>query len=143
MKKTKFCNKCKETKLFTDFCNDKTTKDKMACYCRLCQKIDKNYWRQTRDGVITIIYSSQKQHSKKKGFPPPAYSREQFSKWAYSQANFDELYLNWINSGYDILVAKWNSTNVISYHHPSIRCPKAMTYSLLGNVYKSEVFRNL
>ena len=47
------------------------------------------------------------------------------------------------NSGYDIQIAKVNDYRIINFYHPSYRVPRAMSYSLLGAVYRSEAFQRL
>jgi len=48
-----------------------------------------------------------------------------------------------IDSGFDIKVARHGSIKMIDYHHPSSRAPRSMSYSLLGRVVMSKVFKNL
>lgn len=49
----------------------------------------------------------------------------------------------WKDSGYDINVGKWNNSKIIDFYHPSSRNAPAASYSLLQNIYRSEVFKNL
>lgn len=46
-------------------------------------------------------------------------------------------------SGYDILVGKWDNAKIIDFYHPSYRVPRAMTYSLLQNIFRCEVFNKI
>lgn len=50
---------------------------------------------------------------------------------------------NWVNSGYEIKLAKWNDKKIIEFYHPSSRNAAAASYSLLENVINSEAFKNL
>ncbi len=47
------------------------------------------------------------------------------------------------DSGYDIKVGKCGQMKIIDFYHPSYRVSRAMTYSLLQNVVRSESFENL
>lgn len=57
----------------------------------------------TKQGVVSIIYNSQKSTSKKRNHPPPTYTQEELKIWVFSQSKFHELYDNWVESGHD----KW------------------------------------
>jgi len=65
-------------------------------------------YKRTRKGLSYVIYSSQKHHSIQRHHELPNYSLEEFRDWLFSQDNFEELYQNWVNSGYD----KWNKPSV-------------------------------
>jgi len=51
--------------------------------------------------------------------------------------------LDWKESGYSIFVAKYREAKVIDFYHPSSRNVAAASYSLLQNVFRSDVFNNL
>jgi hypothetical protein len=57
----------------------------------------------------------------------------------------DELFPNidWIKSGYDILIGKHNKSKVIDFYHPSSRTAPAASYSLLQNIVSSDKFKSL
>ncbi|MGA2408611.1 MAG: hypothetical protein ABSF81_17945 [Bacteroidales bacterium] len=56
-----------------------------------------------------------------------------------------ELFPNqeWIKSGYDIEITRFNSAKVIDFYHPSSRNAPAASYSLLQNIVHSENFNRL
>lgn len=57
----KFCNKCKETRLISEFSINKSKKDGLASYCKeCCKKIQQNYYKQNTS------YYKLKSLSKKK-----------------------------------------------------------------------------
>jgi hypothetical protein len=58
-------------------------------------------YRRTVPGLITLIYANQKMTSKKAGRPPPSYTKEQFRQWITQQPNFDRLFQDWQNSGFE------------------------------------------
>jgi len=51
--------------------------------------------------------------------------------------------INWVKSGYDILIGKYNNAKVIDYYHPSSRTAPAASYSLLQNIASSDKFKSL
>lgn len=64
--------------------------------------------------------------------------------------SFDETYhnnlyqdINWITSGYNVKIGKYNNIRFIDFYHPSVRFSPSATYSLLQNVYQSKAFQTL
>jgi hypothetical protein len=51
--------------------------------------------------------------------------------------------IKFINSGYDLKIARFNDFKIVDFYHPSYRVPRAMSYSLLMNVIKSSAFNKL
>jgi hypothetical protein len=51
--------------------------------------------------------------------------------------------VNWIKSGYDIFICKYNQYKIIDFYHPSSRNGPPASYSLLQNVVESEIFDQL
>jgi len=51
--------------------------------------------------------------------------------------------IEFVNSGFDIKVAKYDSYKIIDYYHPSYKVPRSMSYCLLGCVFNSEMFLKL
>ena len=58
-------------------------------------------YQKTKKGIVTVIYNSQKQSSKRRGHPMPSYTLKELRQWMYSQKEFHELYDQWKASGYD------------------------------------------
>lgn len=71
----------------------------------------------------------------------PAIIIGSIGKLIYWEKIFDGI--EFIDSGYDIKVAEYNNRKIVHFYHPSYRVPKAMSYSLLGSVCNSEIFKNL
>lgn len=99
----KNCNKCKELKPFSDFSKNKNSDDGYHRECKHCSKIRNYAYIRTRKGLIARIYRDQVFSSKQRGHVLPAYSRQELRNWCYNNVDFDRLYLNWINSGYDTM----------------------------------------
>jgi len=57
-------------------------------------------YRKTKKGIVTRIYSTQIEKSKRRGHRPPEYTKKELTEWLYSQPRFHELYSEWVNSGY-------------------------------------------
>ena len=57
--------------------------------------------KHTKRGMLSVMYATQNTKSYYRGHNPPEYSKEELWSWLISQVNFDALYLNWINSGYE------------------------------------------
>ena len=51
--------------------------------------------------------------------------------------------LQWLKSGYNIEIAKYNNAKVVDFYHPSARIPASASYSLLENITKSIPFKHL
>ena len=58
-------------------------------------------YKNSKIGVVSVIYSSQKQHSKHRGHPMPSYTKKELKDWLYSQKKFHELYDVWKANGYE------------------------------------------
>ena len=98
----KKCSKCGEEKLTSSFFKSKVYKSGLACSCIECAHIYMNKYQHSKAGVSKNMYHCQRANSKPRGDVPPSYTRLEFNEWLNNQPNFDELYLNWINSGYNI-----------------------------------------
>lgn len=73
--------------------------------CFVCKKWYKEYqinYKHTKDGWARITYLIQKKSSRVRRHPMPDYTLEEFKNWAFSQAIFNDLYIDWVNSNYDI-----------------------------------------
>ena len=68
--------------------------------CKKCEYENHKIWLRTKAGVISEIYSGQKGSSKKRGHIPPEYSKEELTKWLFSQQLFHSIYKIWVDSGY-------------------------------------------
>lgn len=58
-------------------------------------------YQRTRKGLTATIYSGQRGRNKKHFGKTPSYNLEQLREWIYSQPNFEELYLKWVQSGHE------------------------------------------
>ena len=59
-----------------------------------------NKYRHTKKGLISVIYSAQITHSKRRNHNLPTYTKLELTEWIYSQIHFNRLFNIWVNSGY-------------------------------------------
>jgi len=93
MSKTKKCSRCEKIKNQNEFYNKESR-------CKQCRS---EIWKEkqhTIDGFLTKIYYNQKVSSLHRNHPKPKYSKLELIEWVLSQPNFNELYNNWVKSGY-------------------------------------------
>lgn len=84
----KICNKCNRELELTEF-------HKNVSACKSCTALRKKLQGQTKEGLISKIYQTQKKSSVKRGHAKPSYSLEELSDWCMSQDIFHVLYNNW------------------------------------------------
>ena len=98
--KTKVCRKCGIEKSFSEFHKHCSEPDGFRGRCRMCSNEITADIRKTKHGLITNIYSTQRRNSKDRPYGLPDYTNEELHVWMLSQSNFEELYNNWVESGY-------------------------------------------
>lgn len=106
--KTKVCSCCNEIKSLDHFYNNSTKNDGKHTYCKKCSAKYRDKQRKTKSGVICVMYTNQRQRSKRCNQPYPSYSLDESREWLFGQDLFHELYNNWVESGYD----KWLKPSV-------------------------------
>lgn len=123
----KKCSSCGEEKGFDAYSKQKAGKFGLKSVCRDCSKIKKDVYNHTRIGIISSIYGDQRKSSRIRGHAMPDYSNSDLRAWAMSQINFDALYLNWVNSGYDKL-KKPSCDRLDDYKHYSLDNLRIVTW---------------
>lgn len=93
---SKICTQCKVSLTIGAFNKAKKGKFGVEAICRKCKKEN----TRTVTGLVSIIYSEEKRNSKNRGYALPTYSKEWLHDWIISQDNFDALYEDWKQSGY-------------------------------------------
>ena len=58
-------------------------------------------YRRSKKGLTSKIYSNQMMTSRKRGHNQPEYNSKQLRDWLFQHPNFNKLYSDWKNSGYD------------------------------------------
>lgn len=121
--KTKKCSKCRIVKLLSDFNKDKSSSDGYMYTCKACKKFKMTKFYRTKIGIVKMIYAQQIRSSRHRGHNLPDYTLEELMNWIYSQPNWEYLYKNWVESGYD----KWLKPSIdrledsIGYRFSNIR----------------------
>ena len=92
------CTKCKKEKSSSEFYKrkDRTIKS-VSSSCKECIKERTSATAKTLNGVISGIYSHQKQS---KEFKIPTYTKTEFESWCLNNKTFTRLYDLWVAAGY-------------------------------------------
>lgn len=99
--KRKKCTKCKKFKRLHLFYNNKYYDDGLSHECKECCKLNVENYHQTKRGVVSSIYKSQLASSRNRGYVSPEYTKEELKCYVLNHPDFDKLYNNWVNSGYN------------------------------------------
>ena len=102
--KTKECKKCHIQKPLINYLNQKNSIDGTRHECKECANAKRRLYSKTKIGLISNIFSNQKQHSKRRGYNLPNYTKVEFLNWVLSREIFIELYNSWVDSNYDKLL---------------------------------------
>lgn len=97
----KLCSKCKELKHYKLFGYDGKAVDGLASWCKKCKNNLAKEYNKTKLGLTSRMYYSQRHSCKKRNHKMPEYNREEFQNWVLNHHLFEELYNNWVESGYD------------------------------------------
>lgn len=97
----KKCSKCGKIKYLTLFHLRSDSADGYRSDCKECHLNSGKQYRRTKNGWLTESYSSQKSCSKKRGHPPPSYSKKELKTWVYSQSKFNVMFIEWEKSNYN------------------------------------------
>lgn len=95
------CVKCGELKPKSKFGKDKRYKNGFNSYCYRCVYEVNIKLNRTKNGLINVIYNTQKGSSKTRKMKLPTYTLEEFKKWVLSQPKFDFLFDNWVMSDFE------------------------------------------
>ena len=123
--KTKRCSKCRKTKELSKFFKRARSNDGYSSICINCRDIKKKYYR-TKKGLVSKIYCSQKDHSKRRRHQPPLYSRDELWGWINNENNikkFNEIFEEWVKSGYakDKILSIDRKDNSLPYSFDNIQ----------------------
>jgi len=93
--------KCTKCGIFSEkFANNKISHDGLQSNCIECQYEYKERYRKSPKGVLTDIYSHQKESSRKRGHIAPLYSKEELKQWLFAKNEFRVLILLWGTNGF-------------------------------------------
>lgn len=97
----KACFKCKEIKDASLFGKSKKTLDGLRSYCKPCDSKLTTLYHRTLKGWLTKTYSRQRKSCIARNHPLPTYSKEELGIWVKKQTNYESLFEDWKNSGYE------------------------------------------
>jgi len=119
----KICTECLSQKELTEFYKHKQTKDGYRSVCKDCNRILVEDYRKTKDGLISVLYSSQKYASIKRNQSLPIYTKSELTEWLNEQPLFHKLYTEWVLSGYDTFLKPSidRKSNLLSYTFENIK----------------------
>lgn len=92
----KTCSVCKKNLPLNVFNKQSTGKQSVRADCKDCLK----RFIRSKHGVINQMYSSSISRTKKKGFTPVSFTKEELEKWVYSIKEFHTLYDKWVLEDY-------------------------------------------
>ena len=92
----KTCSVCKKNLPLDMFNKQSTGKQGVRADCKDCLK----RFIRSKHGVINQMYSSSISRTKKKGFTPVSFTKEELKKWVYSRKEFHTLYDKWVLEDY-------------------------------------------
>ena len=96
-----FCECCKKEKDKSLFFNDKSKLSGKRKKCKECNSKDITEYKRSKDGLVTVIYSSQIKNAKERGMNIPTYSKEWLKNWLFVNPMFHRLYDTWVLSNYE------------------------------------------
>jgi len=97
----RICVKCSENKELSEYGKFGKSKEYYRGECNVCRRLSGSNYRKTKKGLIAIMYTQQKQSSKRRGYELPDYTKQDFIEWISSQEHFEDLYNVWAESNYD------------------------------------------
>jgi len=98
----KTCNRCKESKILTEFSHSRYNKEGKQGQCKTCINEKVVLAGKTKVGLVRRIYQNQRSHSKSRGDILPEYNQLELRAWVFAQPLFHELYDKWVEGGYNI-----------------------------------------
>jgi len=96
--KTKKCNCCKEDKELIDFYID--SRGYVSYICRKCANEKTTQYNRTKEGLVTRIYSHQRDNCRKRNYEYPEYSLDELRSWCLSQDKYHVQFKIWEESNY-------------------------------------------
>ena len=97
---SKKCTKCETVKQLSEFSFRKDSGNHRP-HCKKCRVIETQLLIHSKEGLAIQIHADQIKSSKRRGYIPPNYTREQLSEWMMSQLIYHKLHSDWIASGYN------------------------------------------
>jgi len=96
----KKCTKCLKNKKLDKFIVKKSNIDGYEKKCKKCNRVRLMLYYKTETGLISKIYKTQKESSKKRGHINPTYTLLELLDWIYTKPTFKSLFKAWVDSDY-------------------------------------------
>jgi len=97
---SKVCAGCNDHLNLSEFHIDKKSADGLNYNCKKCTSKAAKKYRQSIDGFLSKIYSSQIRASAKRNMPPPSYTKKELLAWLNETPLFLTLFNEWTASGF-------------------------------------------
>ncbi len=97
----KKCTMCHKDQDVGNFYADSISDNGLQARCKSCASIIRSAYVKTKGGLTSRIYGKQRECSRKRGHQDPDYTLKELRTWMYAQPNFEELFDNWVQSGYN------------------------------------------
>jgi len=98
-----YCNDCNTYKSISEFHKNKNRSNGLNGFCKECMKLRIKKSERTKVGVIRHIFAAQKRSSAKRRMKNPSYTLSELIDYCATNAKFDKLYDEWVESGYNTL----------------------------------------
>lgn len=99
----KTCKDCNFSKPYSDFTPKASCTDGYEIRCKVCRSI--RYNKSNPALLAKKVYNTQIQHAVGRGHPAPDYDLATFTLWLTTQTTFDNMFAEWVASGYEIGLA--------------------------------------
>lgn len=97
----KACSKCKQVKPFSEFQRQASHSSGYRSSCKKCTYAKTIDWNRSRRGIVTRMWHRQHHRSEFRGHPAPEYTREWLFDFVLNHEDFDSLYKEYVESGFD------------------------------------------
>jgi len=97
---SKNCTKCGKLKPLSRFSKQRSRKDGIRGKCKECISIESFERNRSKIGRIKAIYNGQISSSRRRGYPLPDYTKEEFIEWVLSHDSYNDIHNEWVDSGY-------------------------------------------
>lgn len=102
---SKVCSKCNNECKLSNFYKHNGGKHGVDSICKKCSNEICLKYQRSKRGIISRIYSNQRRGTRVAGYNEIPYTSQELYEFAIGLDNFDQLYNNWVMSGYDSEIA--------------------------------------
>ncbi|MEA3279657.1 MAG: hypothetical protein U9Q38_03525 [Thermodesulfobacteriota bacterium] len=95
------CTKCNIDKPVEEFSKRRDRPIGRRSDCKECESALRTAHYRSEEGVLSTIWSTQRRNCRERGHEYPTYSKEELGEWVVSHPEWERLYTNWVESGYD------------------------------------------